>query len=165
MNVRKALKVQYHAALEMLRQTIERCPDKLWTAGGHPSQYWQIAYHALFFTHLYLQPDEKAFCPWEHHHEEYQFLEQVPWPPHQPPQLGEPYTKSEVMEYWHICDEMIDTTVDTLDLNASTCGFWWYEMPKLDHQLMNIRHVQHHVGQLDERFRVAGDEIGWIGTK
>jgi hypothetical protein len=27
----------------------------------------QIAYHALFYTHLYLQPAEADFVPWEHH--------------------------------------------------------------------------------------------------
>ena len=165
MDLRSALKAQYHAALEMLRDTIDRCPDDLWTAGGHPSQYWQIAYHALFFTHLYLQPNEEAFHPWAHHRQEYQCLEQVPWPPHGPPHLGKPYTKEEVLEYWRICDGMIDAGVDALDLDASTCGFFWYDMPKLDHQLMNTRHIQHHAGQLDDRLRIVGGEIGWLGSK
>ncbi len=165
MDLRVAIKSQYHAGLEMLRQAIDRCPDELWTAGGHPSQYWQIAYHALFFTHLYLQPDEKAFRPWEHHREEHQFLEHVPWPPHHPPRLGQPYTKAEVLEYWQVCDGMIDAGVDRLDLDAPQCGFWWYDLPKLDHQLMNTRHIQHHAGQLDDRLRLARGEIGWVGGK
>ncbi len=58
---RDALKGQYHAGLRMLRQAIEVCPDDLWEGGDHPNQFWHVAYHGLFYTHLYLQPDEAAF--------------------------------------------------------------------------------------------------------
>ncbi len=72
----------------MLKQAIELCPDGLWTGGNYPVPFWRVAYHALFYTHLYLQPDEKAFRPWEHHRDQYQFLGAVPWPPHAPPKIG-----------------------------------------------------------------------------
>ena len=164
MNVAAALKGQYHAALAALKQTVDECPAKLWAASGHPSQFWQVAYHALFFTHLYLQPNEEAFRPWEHHRDEYQFLEALPWPPHRPPKLAESYTQDEVLEYWRVCDAMIDPGVDRLDLEASDCGFWWYKMPKLDHQIMNIRHIQEHAAQLEERIRSAtGNPPTWVG--
>ncbi len=164
MNTQSALKSQYHAALAMLKQAIDLCPDELWTADGHPSQFWQIGYHTLFFTHLYLQPNLEAFKPWEFHREEYQFLQQVPWPPHEPPKLAEPYSKSQVLDYWRICDAMIDADVDRLDLEAEDCGFSWYEMPKLHHQLMNVRHIQHHAAVLADRLPsdVAGS-ADWIG--
>ena len=165
MDVKAALKGQYHAALAMLAQAVERCPQPLWTGGDHPSPYWQIAYHALFFTHLYLQSNEVAFRAWEHHRQEYQFLEALPWPPHRPPNLAEPYTKAQVTAYWGVCDAMIDAGVDRLDLDAADCGFWWYEMPKLDHQLMNIRHIQHHAAQLADRLAAAGIDIDWVGAK
>ena len=44
-------------------------------------------------------------------------------------------------------------------------GFWWYgKMPKLDHQVMNIRHTQHHAAQLGDRLKLAtGTEVGWVG--
>jgi hypothetical protein len=38
-------------------------------------------------------------------------------------------------------------------------------MPKLDHQLMNVRHIQHHVGQLDDRLRLVGADLDWAGGK
>lgn len=82
---RDALKGQYHAGLRMLRQAIEVCPDDLWEGGDHPNQFWHVAYHGLFYTHLYLQPDEAAFTAWEGHRDEYQFLGTVPWPPYDPP--------------------------------------------------------------------------------
>jgi hypothetical protein len=164
MNVQAALKTQYHAALAMLKATIDQCPDELWAGGNHPVAFWRVAYHTLFFTHLYLQPDEASFRPWEHHREEGQFLGPLPWPPHRQPKVGPPYTKAQILEYWGVCDAMVDGAVDALDLSAPQCGFPWYNLPKLDHQINNIRHIQHHAALLAGRLRqTAGTDIQWVG--
>ena len=65
--LRTALKGQYHAALTMLRGAIELCPDSLWFDSGQGTPFWRITYHALFYSHLYLQRDEASFIPWEQH--------------------------------------------------------------------------------------------------
>jgi hypothetical protein len=164
MDVQATLKGQYHAALAMLSQAIERCPESVWSSDSDPVPAWRIAYHTLFFTHLYLQANESAFQPWEHHREEYQFLSALPWPPHDQPKIGEAYTKEQTLEYWRLCDDMIDPGVNALDLDAEDCGFWWYQMPKLDHQLVNIRHIQHHVAQIEHRLILAGGQsVDWVG--
>ena len=112
-DLRGSLKRQYHAALKMLRQAIDACPDELWTgADTHPNAFWHVAYHVLHYTHLYLQPHERDFVAWEHHRDEYQFLGRLPWPPHDPPAIGEPYTREQILEYWDVCDGMVDDTVD-----------------------------------------------------
>jgi hypothetical protein len=41
----------------MLKQTINVCPESVWNAEGDQNKFWQVAYHALYFTHEYL-----AFC-------------------------------------------------------------------------------------------------------
>ena len=165
-HLRAMLKSQYRAVLAMLGQTLERCPDGLWADDTHPNRFWHVAYHALFFTHLYLQPSEADFLPWEKHRQEYQFLGPLPWPPHRLPTIGEPYSKAEIQEYLRICEEMIDSAVDRLDLRALQCGFWWYKVPKLEHQLVNIRHLQHHTAQLVDRLRAAaGIGVDWVGGK
>ncbi len=164
MDIRAALKSQYHAALVMLKQAIEQCPDDLWTGGAESVPFWRVAYHTLFYTHLYLERDEKSFRPWEHHRDEYQYLAALPWPPHRPPRIAEPYTKMQVLDYFRLCDAMVDAAVDRLDLDAPTCGFPWYRMPKLDHQINNIRHIQHHAALLAGRLRLAaGTDIPWVG--
>src|SRR5690242_11533301 len=56
--VRAVLKNQYHAALAMLREGVERCPAEEWSDTRHKNAFWQLAYHTLFFTHLYLQQNE-----------------------------------------------------------------------------------------------------------
>jgi hypothetical protein len=129
MNVQAALQSQYHAALAMLKQAIDQCPDDLWTGGDYPVAFWRVAYHALFYTHLYLQPNEKAFRPWEHHRDEGQFLGALPWPPHRQAKIGQPYTKAQLIDYWRLCDELVNAAVDRLDLDAQECGFPWYRLP------------------------------------
>lgn len=150
MNLRSVLKSQYHASLAMLSDTIQKCPDEVWLNRDHKNAYWQIAYHVLFYTHLYLQPNEAAFRAWSQHHGDV----------NDDGISGDPYTKAEVLEYWGFVDQMVDSAVDALDLENPESGFWWYKMSKLEHQFVNIRHVQHHAAQLADRLRSAAD----IGT-
>ena len=95
--LRAVLKSQYHASLAMLREAIERCPPEEWLSTNHKNAFWQVSYHALFFTHLYLQHDEAAFRLWEQHRGEGDGI------------AGEPYTQAQVLEYWEFCDRMIMT--------------------------------------------------------
>lgn len=164
MDVRAALKSQYHAALAMLKEAIERCPDELWTAAGPLLPVWHVAYHTLYYTHCYLQQDYRSFVPWEHDRAEYWSLGPLPWLPHREPNIGEPYTKDQLLAYLAICDAMVDGCLDALDLDAAQCGFPWYPIPTLEHQLVNLRHIQHHMAQLGDRIRAAtGSGVEWVG--
>lgn len=173
--LRPMLKSQYHAGLAMLKDAIERCPDRLWAGGDYRNPFWRVAYHALFYAHYYLQPDAESFRPWEFHQTGIQFLDDRQPPPefahlgehpHRPPKTGKPYTKSEVLAYWNICDRAIDSAIDGMDLSRSECGFFWYKVSKVEHQLISIRHLQHHTGQLTDRVRLAADVgVGWVGSK
>ncbi len=147
----------------MLRQEIERCPDDVWLSGEHPRGTWRIVYHALFYAHFYLQPSADDFVPWTKGREHVQYLTGSHEPPHELPPEVEPYSKADLLEYWSLIDGSVDETVDGLDLEATECGFWWYKMAKLDHQFMNVRHIQQHVGQLSERLYAAGVDLSWIG--
>ena len=152
--LRAVLKSQYHASLAMLREAIERCPPEEWLSTNHKNKFWQVSYHALFFAHLYLQRDEAAFRLWEQHRGEGDGI------------AGEPYTQAQVLEYWEFCDRMIDDAVDVLDLDGTESGFSWYRMSKLEHQFVNIRHIQHHAAQLIDRVRSAADVgIRWVAAR
>jgi len=162
--LRKVLNSQYHAAAGMLREAIERCPDELWAATIHPNPFWHVAYHGLFYMHLYLQPSEVDFRPWQKHREEYQYMGSVPGPAGRPPKIAEPYSKVEVMQYADFCISIIGPAVDRLDLDLPESGFWWYKMSKLEHQFVNIRHIQHHAAQLIDRLGAAGaGGFNWAG--
>jgi hypothetical protein len=59
---------------------------------------------------------------------------------------------------------MVDKAIDVLDLQSSESGFDWYKMSKLEHQFVNIRHIQHHVAQLGDRLRSSANiGIKWVG--
>jgi hypothetical protein len=165
MNTPEIIISQYQAALEMLKQTIAKCPDSIWNSPNDKTKFWHIAYHALFYTHLYLQDSEQTFTPWPKHRKEYQFIGQVPWPPHAPPQIGEPYDKETVLEYLTFCQRQVADRVPQVDLEAAS-GFDWLPFNKFELQLYTIRHIQQHTGELMERLGTrAGAEIRWVGMQ
>ncbi len=164
MDVRSALKSQYHGVLKTLRDVIENCPDSMWDDPADGSaRFWRVAYHTLFYAHFYLHQRQEDFTPWARHREEAQVLASVPANDEQAPEPREPFTRDDLLEYLGECDRMIDPGVDALDLSAPQCGFPWYTMPKLEHQIVNIRHIQHHAAILSSRLRrSAGISIDWV---
>ena len=84
MNTTEVIISQYLASLEMLKQAVAKCPESLWNHPDDTARFWHIAFHALFYTHFYLQDSEQTFKPWSKHRQEYQYLGQVPWPPQSP---------------------------------------------------------------------------------
>ncbi|MHB1341321.1 MAG: nuclear transport factor 2 family protein [Coriobacteriia bacterium] len=173
--LRSTISSQYHAALAMLREAIERCPKSLWSdAAGVP--FWRVAYHTLYYTHLYLQPTERDFAPWERHQTYLQHLDDVPGPAEldeflelagRPPQTGVPYTQADLLGYWALCDGMVDDLVAATDLTAPVTGFAWHtpQRPKVEQHLNSIRHIQHHASLLGARLQAAGGEaVAWVST-
>ncbi len=165
MSIQEVIQSQYLASLEMVSEAVAQCPEALWVDSGYKNRFWHIAYHTLFYTHLYLQDSEKEFVPWSKHRNEYNFLGPLPWPPHKEPNIGEPYTKEEVLEYLRFCQKEVEMKVAALDLEAVS-GFPWLPFGKLELQFYNIRHIQHHAGQLIDRLRNHERiGVGWVGMK
>ena len=171
MELRAALKEQYHAGLAMLRQCVERCPDDMWLEGTHPRPYWRIAFHAAFFTHIYLGQDEAVF------NDSFPRAPSVVvkslgaegWKqcgevePYELPEGAPPVSQIELLEYLTYIERLVDSTVDALDLDTDQSGFSWYKnMSKLSHQLLNLRHIQGHVGQLSELLMARDIDIDWV---
>jgi len=148
----------------MLRQCVNNCPDDMWTSGTHPRTYWRIAFHTVYFTHLYLGQNEAAFQPWPGRRDEYPGMWQAPWDlePYELPEEATPYPRSEILEYIDFVDRLIDPTVDSLDLDTAESGFSWYKkIGKLSHEIMTVRHLQGHIGQLSELLMARGIDIEW----
>jgi len=168
MELRQALKEQYHAGLAMLAECVEKCPEGMWLEGEHPRTFWRIAFHAAFFTHLYLGQDEAAFQPWPGriegiHHRLWHEPEDLA--PYGLPEGAEIYRMGEILDYIRFVDELVDGVVDQLNLDSDETGFSWYpNMSKLSHQLMNLRHTQGHVGQLSELLMARGIDTDWVGA-
>jgi len=165
--LKQILKSQYHASLAMLRNAVEQCPDELWYDATPTNAFWQLAYHTMFFAHFYLQPNDAAFRPWPGHQGNVQHSDGIAGPadPRSTlPLIPAPYSKAQVLAYGEFCDALLDDAVDALDLESASSGFSWYAMPKLEHQLVNIRHIQHHAAQLADRLRARLDiGVRWVG--
>jgi hypothetical protein len=163
MDIRKNIHSQYLASLAMLKTAIQVCPEGLWASSIHKNKFWHVAYHCLFYTHLYLQTTEEDFEAWEKHRDEYQFMGSVPWPPYDAPKIGKPYYKAEVLEFLKICQEQVGKIVPEMDLLSEESGFYWLPLNKLELQFYNIRHIQQHTGELCERLgSEANIEVDWV---
>ena len=69
----------------------------------------------------------------------------------------------EVLKYEAFCRKAVAEAVPALDLDAAESGFSWLPFGKLALQFYNIRHLQHHTGQLAERLRTREDiGITWV---
>ena len=160
MDIYGVIHSQYQAALEMLRQAIVACPEPLWDAAEDQNRFWRVAYHALFYTHLYLQPTMDDFTPWAKHQDEYASPSSG-----QTQAAAAPYDKEDLLAYHELCREQVRKQVPALDLDGES-GFHWLPFNKLELQFYNIRHLQHHTGQLYERLRTRADVgAGWIGAR
>lgn len=166
--LRDVAKGQYRAGFAMLKEAVERFPPEAWSGDGRGNAPWQIAYHVLYFTHLYLQPKVDDFRPWPGHQANVEYEDGIAGDPVDGSDLSlipEPYTQEQVLAYLAWCEARLDAWVDALDLTSEQSGFPWYPLPKLEHQIINVRHLHHHMAQLADRLRAAsGDGVRWVST-
>ena len=72
------------------------------------------------------------------------------------------FSQADLLEYLDFLSENLVGWVENLDLQSSSSGFSWYpNMSKLEHQMVNLRHLGVHIGQLQERLYADGLEPGW----
>lgn len=163
MNIYTIIQSQYLAGLEMLRRVVETCPESVWDAEKDKNRTWLVAYHAVFYTHLYLQPTLADFVPWEKGRENLQFMGSMPEGGGEAPESGQAYTPAELLDYLELCRRQVAEIVPALDLHAPS-GFDWLPLSKLELQFYNLRHLMQHTGELMERLWAdAGIETGWEG--
>lgn len=153
MEFNENIQSQYRASLEMLRQVVIQCPDALWNDPSFRNVFWRVAYHALFYTHLYLQPRMEDFNAWEKHRQDY----------HEMRPGGEPYTQAEILEYCDLIRQEIDRLLPADVMDASS-GFHWLPFNRMETHLYNLRHLHQHIGELSERLGVAANlDVNWVG--
>jgi len=142
---------QLGAAIDMLENAINACPDDLWSDPSKKPEwsnsgvvgFWHLAYHTLFFLDLQLWDSQEGFSP----------------PP--PFDLSEldpegrlperPYSKAEIQSYLRHCREKCRSTVASLTEEKArrVCVWGSAEMPFAELLLQTLRHVQHHSAQLN----------------
>lgn len=161
--VKAILTGQFEASLCMLGQCIETCPPGHWEGKIANATVRQIAYHTLFHVDLYLSPDEHSFKRGDLHHRGDE-RSNTGW------RTGLP--REETLSYLRICREKARETLasETPESLARESGFSWVPISRGELHVYNIRHVQHHTGQMsaylrriDETLKDA-DSLDWITT-
>jgi hypothetical protein len=77
-----------------------------------------------------------------------------------------PLSRETLLKYVAHCRDKALQSVDaeTNESLKGPCGFWWYKIPRGEFHLNNIRHLQHHTGQLVSHLRATSDiGIEWNG--
>ena len=159
--VQQTLTNQFEAALSMLNQCIAACPPDHWDAKIANGPFRWVVYHTLFFTDLYLSPSNDAFELRELHHRVGD--ERKPQPC-----LG--LEQHEALDYVAVCrDKMLAAiATETPESLAGPSGFSWYPISRCELHLVNLRHIQHHTGQLSAYLRkdnhtiVKREALRWI---
>lgn len=159
--MKDALISQYKASLKMLVDVTERCPAGLWADASYENPYWRIVYHALFYTALYLSESEDKFVPWTKHIHGYNGLGLMSHH-NKPILIKQAYSSAEMLGYAASIIKSIEDAVNTT-VAGQPSGFDWLPLTKIELHLYNIRHLQHHAGQLTERLRQHGiTGIKWV---
>jgi DinB superfamily len=138
-----AIRQQFHAAIDMLGNAIEACPEAVWSSEER-RPFWYVAYHVLIFLDLYLaQEDESRFRP------PAPFGRTELEDGYVPPERM--YRKEEVLGYVEHCRKKLDAVMAgmTEAWAVAPCPFDYRAMSNGELLLYNMRHVQHHAAQLN----------------
>jgi hypothetical protein len=168
-NLRTVLWHQLGASIDMLENAITACPEEVWSEGSSYQSFWYMSFHTLFFLDLNLSDSVEDFMP------------------PQPFTLSEldpegilperTYTKLELLTYLAHCREKCRVHIETLSTEKAQRLFLstekarqilnsaaWRDRTILELLFQSVRHVQHHVGQLNLLLRQKTDSApNWVG--
>ena len=157
---------QFEASLCTLNLAVARCPKSSWNQCVAAWKFCQVAFHAVFFADIYLQPsdDIDALKRQPFHveqkadfrdYEELEDRKQVLL-----------YEKPFVLSYLQSVRRKAQETIarESADVLAGPSGFRRRKCSRAELHVYNIRHIQHHAAQLVLRLRLDADvDIPWVG--
>lgn len=148
---------QFGAAIVMLENAIDACPDALWGDRSRQPEFWYLAYHTLFFLDLYSHGTLDGFAPPAPF-----TLDEIDPAGILPPRV---YTKDELRAYLRHGREQCRAAIHALTDEGARriCTFPWLRLSRGELLLDNLRHVQHHAAQLNLILRQQTDSApGWV---
>jgi hypothetical protein len=154
---------QFEASLCMFNQCVQACRPEHWEGKIANDSFRQVAYHTLFFLDLYLSSDEDAFELRDFHHRGGDEREPVP-------SVG--LTRDETLAYIPLCRQKMLATFasETRETLEGPSGFSYRRISRAELHIYNLRHLQHHTGQLSAYLRRVDEALKmptalpWVGS-
>ena len=154
---------QYEASLAMMKQRIEVCPPEYWDGKVGRDSLRQTVYHALFFLDLYLAETEEGFVLRELHNKGGDDSKEG---------VSPGLSIADTLLLVELCHKNIHESLakETEESLRGESGFSWRKHSRGELHIYNIRHVQHHVGQISTCLRKISDEhnlslkLDWVGS-
>ena len=144
---------QFGASIDMLESSILVCPDSFWDK----KDFWYSVYHTIFWIDYYSSTDPDTFSPPEPF-----TLSELDPKGISPERV---YLKKELLEYLEYSGNKVFFLIDGLNEETSKERFITKRKNynRIEMILYNMRHVQHHVGQLNFLLRQNEDVAGqWV---
>jgi len=157
--VREMLWEQLGAAIDMLENAVDACPDELWgDQSRHPQfQFWYMVFHTLFWLDIDLSGNSKNFAPPAPF-----TLDELDPAGAYPDRV---YTKHELKTYLaHDRNKLREVIRGLTEARArERVVVPNADLPFLELLLYNMRHVQHHTAQLNWMLRLKIDSAPkWV---
>lgn len=145
---------QFGATIDMLENALVACPNELWNT---ESKFWYIGYHTLFYLDYYLSDAPENFLP----PAPFTLSEFDPagvLPEHE-------YSKTELLAYLSFDRQKCHDLIAGLTPEGAAKRFVneYKNYSVLEILIYNMRHVQHHVAQLNLLLRQGMDDAPkWV---
>lgn len=145
---------QFGASIDMLENAISCCPAEIWNG---EFKFWYTTYHTIFFLDYYCSSNPVNFAP----PRPFGFSEFDPagiLPERE-------YSKKELLEYLEFArKKYFDLLAGLTDEKANKHFIKQFsDYTMMEMLIYNLRHVQHHVGQLNLVLRQQTDNApGWV---
>ena len=139
-SIKEAIWNQFGACLDMLENAITMCPDNHWDTSLN---FWYTSYHSIFWTDYYLTTEPSKFePPTPFTLSEFDLTGKKP---------DRAYNKTELLDYLEHCRQKANKLISGLTIQKLN-DRWVNENKNfslLEVLFYNIRHIQHHLAQLN----------------
>lgn len=163
--LRQSLWRQFGAGINMLMNVLSNCPDNYFETN---KRFYYLAYHSVIFLDYYLTIPPEDFRP----KLSFTIRDKDQRPPDSSGDMipDKHYSREELLEYVRHCSAKCRLLIEKLTeykllhsrfTEGDQAGDMDY--PLLEILLYNLRHTQHHTGQLNLMIRQdLGEHMDWI---
>ncbi len=148
---------QFGAAIDMLENAINACPENVWGDRSRNPEYWYTVYHTLFFLDFYCFGTDKGFLPPKPFN-----LDELDPAGILPDRV---YRKEEMLTYLEHGRNRARAAVAALteDSFDKRCAYERPDVTNAELIVYSMRHVQHHAAQLNLILRQTIDSAPrWV---